>query len=1318
VGNVEFSGIMHTQTTKWWKTFLIAGGILATPMLSAKVWVLEFVAANDGSVVDEDGDDEDWIEIYNDADAAVDLSGWGLSDDSALPQKWIFPPGTIIGAKDFMTIFASNKNRRVVGEQLHTNFKLSSAGEYLGLSRADGATVEHDYSPGYPAQVEGASYGVGQGSGIETVIELDAPGQAGVPADEADFNANYANWNDAPGTTFAGPTWRNVNMALGFDGGGYLAWISDTGDFRTEMQGKNPSLFARIPFELSDPNAVDEMTLRMRWDDGFIAYINGVKIASDRDSESPGWNSLATSKRSDSQNDEWEIFSVNVASLNLVAGTNVLAIHGMNETVGSSDVLIYPELDIQVTGGVNDTTGYMSEPSFDGTNNGISDSVAPIVRDVTDSPERPVGGPGSSPILVTATVSEGTGTLSSVRLYRKIMFGSEVMTLMNDNGTGGDETAGDGVYSALLPTTDLDPGEMIRWRVEARDNDNVTGKSPPYPDPDDSDQYFGTVAHNAEHNSSQLPIVETFVQNQSAVDQRAGSRVSLYYLGEFYDNVQMDLHGQSTASFPKKSYDLDFNKGNRFLWREGERRVKDINLLTNYADKSKVLNTLAYKSLNLTGAQAHFAFAVRVQRNGEFFSVVDMVEDGDERYLDRVDLDEDGTLYKMYDKMVSVSGGSKKTPKDGDKSDLQALINGVRNGSLSDKRRWAYDNIDLAASVNYLSAYTTIGITDAGHKNYYMYRDTHGTGEWRPLPWDVDLSFGRRWTSTLRYFDPQLLTNFTIPITVNPFWELMQTTPEFREMMVRRVDTIRDEVMLSSADAAVDDWIENSIIDIRNQIGTDADLDDVKWPNWGSSPREANAMQIHSDRIINDFLPARRNFIFGGSFRVNGASIASTEPTNPNIDIQSVDFLPVSGNQNEEYIILKNNEASADIDLSGWTLSGAVDYTFPVGTVIVSGAGTAGAEYKGLLHIARDSASFRARASGPRGGEFRYVQGGYQGQLSARGETIELRNDSGALIDSFTYAGTPTANQLALRVTEVNYHPADPTGAESAALPGVIDSDFEFVELKNISGASIELGGSSFTEGVEFSFAGPLSLPAGARIILAKNPAAFAIRYPAVSAPVVGPFIGQLDNDGETLRLVDSVGENILVFTYNDRWYPPSDGGGLSLVIRDDASPYDSLSDPAMWAASEIAGGSPGTGDATWQVHFNAWQEGIFPSAEWLTNGAFDADPDGDGRQNWEEYAYATNPLVADMSHVSGMQVEAGGSDYLAIEVRRVSNGADLIWSLQKSANLTSWPLEPSLVVTNASHGDGSETAVIRESSAIGTDPRKFIRLHLELLTE
>ena len=222
---------------------------------------------------------------------------------------------------------------------------------------------------------------------------------------------------------------------------------------------------------------------------------------------------------------------------------------------------------------------------------------------------------------------------------------------------------------------------MIRWRVEAADSSARVSRDPAYEVPLDSDRYYGTIAEDTSTRFSLLPILHTFVENESAVNTRSGSRVSVYYLGKFYDNVQMDVHGQSTAGFPKKSYDLDFNKGNRFRWKEGEGKVKDINLLTNYADKSKVRNTMAYEFLKRCGAAYHFAFAVRVQRNGLFFSVQDMVEDGDDRYLERIGLDGDGALYKMYDRMENAGAASKKTRKHESKSDLSALISRLIPGN-------------------------------------------------------------------------------------------------------------------------------------------------------------------------------------------------------------------------------------------------------------------------------------------------------------------------------------------------------------------------------------------------------------------------------------------------------------------------------------------------------------------------------------------------------------------------------------------------------------------------------------------------------------
>lgn len=117
------------------------------------VIISEFVASNDGTFTDEDGDDSDWIEIFNADPLPADLGGWFLKDDKT---SWTIPSGTTIPPFGHLIVFASDKNR--TGPQLHTNFKLtSSAGGYLSLARPD-HSVASEYSS-YPAQRDGASYG-------------------------------------------------------------------------------------------------------------------------------------------------------------------------------------------------------------------------------------------------------------------------------------------------------------------------------------------------------------------------------------------------------------------------------------------------------------------------------------------------------------------------------------------------------------------------------------------------------------------------------------------------------------------------------------------------------------------------------------------------------------------------------------------------------------------------------------------------------------------------------------------------------------------------------------------------------------------------------------------------------------------------------------------------------------------------------------------------------------------------------------------------------------------------------------------------------
>src|SRR5688572_13761704 len=83
--------------------------------------ITEFMARNQGTLLDEDGDTSDWVEIYNAGDTPVDLAGWSLTDDSKKLHKWQFPAVTLAPGK-FMIVFASGKDRTDPTRNLHTSF--------------------------------------------------------------------------------------------------------------------------------------------------------------------------------------------------------------------------------------------------------------------------------------------------------------------------------------------------------------------------------------------------------------------------------------------------------------------------------------------------------------------------------------------------------------------------------------------------------------------------------------------------------------------------------------------------------------------------------------------------------------------------------------------------------------------------------------------------------------------------------------------------------------------------------------------------------------------------------------------------------------------------------------------------------------------------------------------------------------------------------------------------------------------------------------------------------------------------------------------
>lgn len=103
------------------------------------------MSSNESTIADEDGNFSDWIEIYNYGETAIDLEGFGLSDDVSNPLKWVFP-SVIINPKEYILVWASDKNQSIKDKELHTNFKIGSGGENIILSTANGTVINESPS--------------------------------------------------------------------------------------------------------------------------------------------------------------------------------------------------------------------------------------------------------------------------------------------------------------------------------------------------------------------------------------------------------------------------------------------------------------------------------------------------------------------------------------------------------------------------------------------------------------------------------------------------------------------------------------------------------------------------------------------------------------------------------------------------------------------------------------------------------------------------------------------------------------------------------------------------------------------------------------------------------------------------------------------------------------------------------------------------------------------------------------------------------------------------------------------------------------------
>jgi hypothetical protein len=211
----------------------------------------------------------------------------------------------------------------------------ASAGDRLTIAPAQvGATLYYTLdgaSPGTPGPVGPATF--------VNLVTRDAPKRILVPTGPvSDWQYGRA-FDDSQWTRSSG-----LPGGVGYErGSGYASFIS--ADVGEQMYGVNGSCYIRIPFTFSgDKSDFDGMTLSVQYDDGFIAYLNGVEIARRNFTGEPAWNSVASGSNADTAAVVFETIDVTGSLSVLKTGGNMLSVHALNVSLTSSDFLNTAEL--------------------------------------------------------------------------------------------------------------------------------------------------------------------------------------------------------------------------------------------------------------------------------------------------------------------------------------------------------------------------------------------------------------------------------------------------------------------------------------------------------------------------------------------------------------------------------------------------------------------------------------------------------------------------------------------------------------------------------------------------------------------------------------------------------------------------------------------------------------------------------------------------------------------------------------------------------------------------------------------------------------
>jgi hypothetical protein len=1125
----------------------------------------------------------------------------------------------------------------------------------------DGTTVIDEFAPGYPVQFQDFSYGHQQlgNTSNETIFPEFTTATALVPANGSlGTNWHAAGFNDS--------SWSSGNTGVGYDYGSL-----DNIDVGSQMAGTNTSVYVRIPFSVTDATEFAALTLQMKYDDGFVAYLNGIEIARDRFTGTPAWDSNANADHPDSQAMQFVDFDASAFIGSLNEGANMLAIHGLNRNLGSSDMLILPQLiGTRLTDPSLGDKGYLLIPT-PGSANGLE-----------------LGLPSSE-----VTFSQPSQTFFST--FSLTLSGAASGQTIRYTTNNAAVTASSTAYSGPISITGT---TQVRAKVFG-----AGGASGPT-----STETYIYLNSDIRTFRSNLPIV--ILDNFGS--GRPNSTTQMFMaiiptddagdgLAEMTDPFQvatrgtMKVRGSSSSGWPKYSMSIEAWDGDGLdqnISPLGFSSESDWVLNSKYQfDRALMRNDLAYAISNDLGEYAVGTRHVEVVNNvgggnlsysGDYFGVYSFMEKI-KRDNNRVDVNK---LLPTDNTEPQVTGGYLFKEDRRDPGDSGFTVGGA--GTLAhvypkeeditaQQRSWLVNHLnEFNAAV---SASNKTHPTNGKHFTEYI-----KVGSWLKHHWVNTLTMNVDGFRLSGYYYKDRGSK----VGAGPVWDFDRTmeSTDGRDNNPQQWDGTGDSSQ-TFYDSRYPWW---------GEALEDADFYQ-RWVDLWQTERDGGALSwTNIEGTINEF-----NTILNTNVSNSGIIADTAQQRNFN---EWTSVPPRNGNGHAgEITILKNW-----LNTRGTWIDG--QFTARPSFTIAPGSVTAGTNVGftgggGTIYYTTDGSDPRAAGGSIAAGASSSapVIVGSSMQITARARS---GSDWSGPIQGSYLVGT-LANASNLAITEVHYAPAVPTLPSETSV-SALATDYEFIEVQNVSTTdTISLLDVHFEQGIDFTFTGGavLSLAPGERALIVANQAAFEARYgTGMSSSIAGEFATstRLDNDGETVQLVDALGIDIALFTYNDQFPWPLDAGfaGYSLTYIEGSN---DPADPTNWRTSGDLDGTPDTSDSD------------------AFTGSATADIDGDGLEAFLEYALGTGDndgtSGVDAFEVQFSQLDITGTanTYLTVSIQRDLSADEAVLFPETAAD-PDGPWIANMILFSESHnGDGTSTLLFRSGNPVSpADIRQFCRVTAE----